>query len=57
MLSSTLFMLIAIIVLLFGTTIFCVATLIRKEPVHDVINARLDAGESIEDINKDLGRA
>lgn len=56
MLASTLAMLIAIIILLFGTTIYCVTSLIRKEPIHDEINARLEAGETIEEINRSLGR-
>lgn len=56
MLGSTLFMLLAIIVILFGGTIICVATLIKNESVHDEINRRLDEGESLEEINKSLGR-
>lgn len=56
MLTSTLFTLLAIIVILFGGTVYIVSRVIKNQPVHDEINRRLEAGEALEDINKSLGR-
>lgn len=56
MLTSTLFTLLAIIVILFGGTVYIVSQVIKNQPVHDEINRRLEAGEELEDINKSLGR-
>ncbi len=46
MMGSTLVTLIIVSVVLFGSTIWCVKEVLKNQPKHDALNAKLEAEEN-----------